>query len=150
MTREEIIEKFQCPGCVGCDFGITDQIEKDTWIKGSEMFACKNHCPGTRMSGVGQIYLGLPRGFNKVGAIHTEASSLDMCTSNIQFFLEKPTYDHLNIPVWGMCEDGFLFIRVYSPRVNRSYIHVVQLEDGDLELPEGIVFIVSDFIDEID
>ena len=62
----EAVAQFQCPGCalgnhpddcVACD------IRQDT-VYGAQ---CRKHSAGTMLVPGGMIYLGLPKGFNKVG-----------------------------------------------------------------------------------
>lgn len=53
----------------------------------------------------------------------------------------------LNVPVWAMVEDGYLFVRVFRPRVNSTCVVVVQ--DGSLEMCPNAIN-VADFLDSID
>lgn len=132
----KMVEQFQCSGCtLGSDTKCGSFMLQ---LYGDNGFRCMNHSFGTFILGAGKIALGLPKGFNKLGS----ADKMD-----IWLYLkeDKPTFNHLNVPVWAMVEDGFLFCRVFSPRVN--YAWVVVHEDG--KLPERAIN-VSEFLDEID
>ena len=48
---------------------------------------------------------------------------------------------------WAMMEDGYLFVRTYSPRLNRTFLDIV--EGGTMELVPGAVN-VGEFVEEID
>ncbi|KKK53446.1 hypothetical protein LCGC14_3094730, partial [marine sediment metagenome] len=59
----------------------------------------------------------------------------------------KPDYDFFNIAVWTMEEDGFLFVRSFSPRVDITFIDV--FEGGKLtDVPEATD--ISPILDKID
>lgn len=92
------------------------------------------------MVGLGRIALGLPKGFNRYGP----GDRLD-----IRLFLngEAPEWDHLNVPVWAMEMGGFLFVRTYSPRINRTSVDVI--ENGTLDMAKNAID-VSKFVDQID
>ncbi len=134
MTELEMVEKFQCPGCVcGSDTNCGRyNLRKDPM----EGFTCKSHVIGTSMGGIGHIALGLPKGFNR-----TAKETQHM----IRFYKEMPEYDKFNVPVWAMIKDNILFVRVFMPRVNNTTIDVV--ENGTIP-PNSIN--VGEFIDQID
>lgn len=121
-TQREMIMNFQCPGCSAdcvscsnCDF---DDL-------GNGMFRCSNHSAGTIMGGVGKIALGLPKGFNKVGAV---GNNLTEFSTNVRL-VENPEstqYNFFNMPIWAMEEDGYLFVRCYCPRINFGYVDVIK------------------------
>jgi hypothetical protein len=142
--RTHEVKEFQCPGCtIGCD---GEKFEAQTYPSedGRPGIRCSNHSAGTFLSGVGQIFLGMPKGFSRVGPRSDHLPE-------IWFFDEIPEYDFLNIPVWGMEKDGYLFIRVFLPRTVRNMIHVVK--DGkfaDLASKHQGVFDLATEIDNID
>lgn len=136
---EKMVNEFQCPGCVA---GSDTQCGKYKLDHRGE--SCESHSPGTRMLGSGAIYLGMPKGFNRVGAI------LDEQTHNIRLFPKGSSvdvYDHLNVPVWAMEWEGFLFVRCFVPRRNYSFVDVI--EGGTLDMVPTATN-VAEFIDEID
>lgn len=124
-----MIKKFQCPGCVrGCDldcgaFKLADKLG------GTEAFQCAGHVAGTMILGGGMVALGLPKGFNKVGALHYGSGAM---TSNIRLWLDgaMPQWDDFNVPVWAMKEGKYTFVRTYSPRINTGWVDVI--EDGPI------------------
>ncbi len=85
--QKQMIEEFQCPGCVaGSDTNCEEfKVEEENKIEEERTFKCVNHCPGTRILGLGRIYLGMPKGFNRVGnTINASAiSDEDRKPSNI-------------------------------------------------------------------
>ena len=104
-------------------------------------YRCEKHHPATMMLGFGKLALGLPKGFHRLGK----------CGFDMRLF-EKPEdakdlWDHLNVPVWAMEKDGYLFVRTYAPRVNETWVDVVK--EGTLGLvPKAIN--VGEFFDDID
>ena len=137
----EMVEKFQCPGCVlgyctGCgDFNYDEREMR-----------CTSHCLGTAIGAPNNLVaLGLPRGFNKPGWNGDDVRS----TIDIRLWPDgtHPAWDRLNVPVWAMEQDGYLFVRTFAPRVNLSWVDVIK--DRTIALvPQAID--VKEFIDEID
>jgi hypothetical protein len=135
-----MIEKFQCPGCVnGCD----TQCGQYNYDK--DRHSCSAHVLGTQIGFGNLVAIGLPKGFNKPGFNERDRA---MSKMNIRFFKQTiPEWDKLNIPVWAMEKDGFLFVRTYCPRINVCFVDVI--EGGTLSMVPGTIN-VGDFIDEID
>ncbi len=90
------------------------------------------------------MHLGLPTGFDKVGSLPGEFRN------NIRLFNDEHPHngwDHLNIPVWAMEHEGFLLVRTFSPRINCTWVDVI--EGGTLaDVPNAVD--VSKFQNEID
>jgi len=126
-TPIEMIEKFQCRGCVsGSDI-------KCGRFKLEETFGprlgvrCLSHVPGTVLIGLGAIYLGLPRGFNRVGAqIQDLSNDFKLTALRLWTVGTAPKWDDFNVAVWAMELDGVLYVRTYAPRTNRTYIDVIE------------------------
>jgi len=138
----EMIKKFQCPGCS------LDCSNIEIKESGKEMFRCESHSAGTILGGVGKIYLGMPKGFDKVGAIKNNLD--EETTTNIRFHSEKDYsfFDKFNLPICAREVDGYLFIRTFCWRINRSYIDVIK--GGNLSfLPSGVL-VLDEFIDDFD
>lgn len=144
MTKEEMIEKFQCPGCVsGPDPKTCPAFKLDEEYG----FKCSGHVMGTSLNGVIHIALGLPKGFCRSGP--QDDMKRTRSTMQLGLWLKdtNPAWDKLNIPVWALEEDGFLFIRTYAPRTDRSRVDVI--EGGTLALvPQAIN--VKPFYEEFD
>lgn len=115
IPLKNIIEKIQCPGCVSGSDTTCGAYKKKDYSS-----ACESHRAGTLILGSGSIYLGMPKGFNKVGSLPSHISN------NIDIFekINKDTFDIFNLPIWALEDDGLLFVRVFSPRVadNRIYV----------------------------
>ena len=151
MNLEQMVERFQCPGCVcGSDTKCGKYV--------SEGGSCKGHVLGTKMLGIGNFALGLPKGFNRAG--HEYAPSKEhphRSQMHIRLWPEgtEPEWNHLNIPVWALegkhtkdsDHDGFLFVRTYQPRINHTIVEVI--EGGTLDLVPNATD-VSKFFDDID
>lgn len=143
LTKAErkMIEEFQCPGCmVGSDVKCGKfKLWREYGV------SCVGHFPSTMLMPGGHIALGLPRGFNKLG----DAKEARQERAYIRLWVKgtKPEWDKLNVPVWAMEEDGYLFVRTYSPRVNLTFVDVIQ--GGKLEDAKGAIN-VAEFKDQID
>lgn len=138
MNNEALVEKFLCPGCT-CGSDSKCGSYNPVAVDGNLM--CGGHCPGTLVVPGGKIALGLPKGFNKVG--QAEKSNIRLWSVGT-----KPDWDRLNVPVWAMEKDGFLFVRTYCPRINVGWVDVI--EGGKKEdCPAGVIDVGS-FKDEID
>lgn len=114
----ETIEEFQCPGCKNGGDTKCGVFEQKNWNK-----ECSSHSAGTLMGGVGKINLGLPNGFNRMGALH------EGMKSNIRI-LDKETakdfFDVFNLPTWTLEYKGHLLVRTYIPRKNISYVDIIR------------------------
>lgn len=155
MNKHKMVEKFLCPGCV---VGVNTKCGKyrSQYQNEGEEGSCGSWVAGTTLLGVGTFALGLPKGFNRVGTtFRTDpmTGKLEL-TSAVKMEVRlhpksapPPTWDRLNVAVWAMEKDGFLFVRTYSPRVNRSYVDVI--EGGTLDMCPGALN-VGEFADEID
>lgn len=130
-TVKQMIEKFQCPGCVAGSDTRCGSYKSDE--KPGDM--CTSHVIGTVMSGAGNIALGLPRGFNRSGyCVEKKFTHNKML---IRFWPKGtlPEWNVFNIPVWVKTQDGYMFVRTYSPRVGWTYVDVI--EDGTIESAVG-------------
>ena len=117
-TIKNAIEEYQCSGCV---LGSDIECFKENTTGG---VGCGKHHAGTIMRGVGNFFLGMPVGFNRVGEQKT-------LKPNVYETFESSdwTYDKFNIPVWKyLNKDGHTFVRGIMPRKNEPFIHVF-LED---------------------
>ncbi len=113
---KKAVEQYQCSGCV-CGSDIS------CYVRGSNL-ECVKHVAGTRIIGIGRLFLGMPKGFNRLGAF--EDLSLQIFES---FSKKKWSYNKWNIPVWKwLSEDGHTFVRGICPRTSNPFLHVI-LED---------------------
>lgn len=139
-----MVREFQCSGCVrGSSPTTCDRVAiKDAPWGPHTMFACEAHAVGTTILGIGQIYLGMPKGFNRVGDASSEDTRVRLWAQGNQ-----PSWNHLNVAVWAMEHDGYLFVRTYAPRTNTTYVDIV--EKGTLGMVPNAIN-VAEFYDEID
>ena len=108
------IEKYQCSGCVvGGDISC---FENNNWGLG-----CGKHHAGTMIfPGVGNIFLGMPKGFNRLGE-YTKLKPTIYDT----FESSDWKFDMWNIPVWKyLSKEGYTFVRGLMPRRNEPFIHI--------------------------
>jgi hypothetical protein len=153
--QEKMVEEFQCPGCTLGGPTICEKYKLHV-IEGNngpfKGFHCQSHSAGTFMSMAGRIALGLPKGFHRYGGSVPPShykDGLDAHPMTIRLHLTSDSikWDDFNIPVWALVQNGYLFVRTYSPRTNQTAVDVVK--NGTLELvPEAVD--VSKFYDEMD
>ena len=89
MTNEEAVKEYQCPGCVSGPY-------EECFTEKPNNAGCAEHCPGTMMIPVGKIFLGMPKGFNRIGPV--ESMALDIFESIEKKNEQWGTYDHFNVP----------------------------------------------------
>lgn len=141
MTKEQMVEEFQCPGCV---LGGNTQCGKYVWD--DRELRCSSHVLGT-MVGLGNpVALGLPKGFCKPGW-NDDGRQRNKIAVRLFPQGEIPVWDRLNVPVWAMEQNGFLFARTFAPRIDFTWVDVI--EGGTLAMCPNAIN-VAEFIDEID
>jgi len=142
---KRLVERFICPGCVaGCNTSCGKYKEPNGYN------GCESHVVGTiGIPYPGNFALGLPRGFNRTGWCPMKDKTHNKMVIRVWPDVSSTAllWDNLNVPVWAMEEDGFLFVRTYMPRTNNTAVDVV--EGGTLEIVPGAIN-VGEFIDEID
>ena len=117
MKPEKAVKEYQCCGCINGPY--KDCFKKTDYISVS----CQKHASGTFNSGIGKIFLGLPKGFNRLGMFK------DMEINIFQSLKDWSGYDFLNVPVWKhLDKHGNTIIRGISPRINQPFLHIF-LED---------------------
>lgn len=118
MTEEtkKAIECYQCSGCMsGCDISC---YKEDPHGNG-----CGGHRAGTFASS-GKIFLGMPTGFNRLGAC--DDTKIYICNNTTD---DIGIFDKFNIPVWKYKdENGNILVRGLRPRTNVPFINIY-LED---------------------
>ncbi len=115
---KEAIESYQCVGCISGS-NITCYSKSNTGGIG-----CGKHMSGTIISGIGKIFLGLPKGFNRLGENKKLIPSIFTSYNESDW-----KFDMWNIPTWKhLNEQGHTIVRGYMPRRNEGFIHIF-LED---------------------
>jgi len=125
------IEEYQCSGCMnGSDISCFKPYTVGV--------GCGAHYAGTIVSGIGKIFLGLPKGFNRLG------NFADMKPRMFETYSDNG-YDQFNIPVWKyLTKDGHTLVRAVSPRINVPWIDIylencidkvqcIEITDADIE-----------------
>jgi hypothetical protein len=140
---ERLVGRFQCPGCVcGSSPDICDKYNFSP-----DDLRCVSHVLGTYIGLGNLVALGLPKGFNKPGFTQDGEKENKM---SIRLFCngDTPTWDRLNVPVWAMEQDGFLFVRTFAPRIDLTWVDVI--EGGTIAICHDNVINVAGFYDELD
>lgn len=112
------VKGYQCAGCMNGN-------EPAECFRKTELggIGCGNHYSGTIILGIGKIFIGLPKGFQRLG------EQSDMQPNIFETFESGWGYDKFNEPVWKfLTEDGHTLVRGLSPRTNKGFIHIF-LED---------------------
>jgi len=105
------VKEYQCSGCSN---GSYETCFKKNEIQG---VGCGSQFSGTMISGIGKIFLGMPKGFNRLGV------SESMIPVIFDKFNDK--YNKWNIPVWKhLNEEGHVLVRGIMPRKNEPFIHI--------------------------
>lgn len=140
---EHLVEQFQCPGCVcGSDSRCGE------YYFDPELQRCTSHVLGTSL-GLGDSFaLGLPKGFNKPRLNDAETRRRNTINVRLWEAGTQPDWDHLNIPVWFMTRENFLFVRTFAPRIDYSWIDVI--ENGQCSILPLSTVDAGLFIEEID
>lgn len=115
MTPLKAIKTYQVPGDIG-DFNSKEYCVQEGGCGWAD------HHPATYVSNIGKIYLGMPKGFNRLGNIN---DMVLMIFENYDQYIKFYTLPY-NVPCWKYLDEyGNTLIRGLMPRVNRPYICVV-------------------------
>lgn len=109
------IEEYQCSGCM--NGGGISCFEQNK-VGG---IGCGKHRAGTIVSGgIGKIFLGMPKGFNRLGEYN------DMKPIIWDKFKDSNwEYNQFNRPVWKyLNESGHTIVRGLMPRRNEPFLHI--------------------------
>ncbi len=109
---DKFIKNYQCSGCIKGSF--PECFTENT----NGGIGCENHFAGTGIMGLGKIFLGMPKGFNRLGECDKMKPYI------FETFKSGWGYDMFNVPVWKYLKDGHTFVRGISPRINTPFIHV--------------------------
>jgi hypothetical protein len=154
---QQMITKFQCSGCI---HGSDVYTCKEAYLPNPDLSPvyCLAWVPGTTMCPGGKIALGLPKGFNKTGMYKDVQCAVTKgpypcyirLWENKEHFLKMCFYgyDKLNVAVWAMEQNGYLFVRCFCPRINTSYIDIIK--DGKKSELAPLAIDPSTFYSEID
>lgn len=119
MKVADAIKNYQCSGCAKGTY-------PECFFKSRyDGIGCDNHYPGTYINGIGKIFLGMPKGFNRLG-INEETKLLIF--EKFSDFINPNNhngYSKFMIPTWKHLDEyGNTLVRVYMPRKNDSCIHI--------------------------
>lgn len=113
------VERYQCSGCIsGHDISCFEVNERSGGV------GCGKHLSGTIISSIGQIFLGLPKGFNRLGHLETMKP---LIFKSFKEFSESDwkEYNNFNRPVWKHLDKyGNTLVRGLMPRRNEPFLHI--------------------------
>lgn len=135
------IERYQCSGCIS---GSEVSCFKENEAGG---VGCGKHFSGTMISGIGKVFLGLPKGFNRLGRFE---NMKPIIFKSFKDFTETgwKEYNNFNRPVWKhLDKHGNTLVRGLMPRRNEPFLHIF-LEDCMSEI--NCTEITQDDINEMD
>jgi hypothetical protein len=120
MNTPKMVKNFQCAGCVNGETGCYLSYEYTT-----ENIACKMHTPGTIIFPGGKVFLGLPKGFNRVGNAENHKIHIFESYESLHEIWE---YDKFNIPVWKYYwkEHDVTLIKGMMSRTATIFTHIVK------------------------
>lgn len=116
MKALQAIETYQVPGAVGNfdPINYNGQIGACGW---------DDHVAGTRYTGVGKFFLGMPRGFNRVGIYEDMKLLIFGSYEQYNEYFDKKTY---NVPAWKhLDEHKNTLVRGLMPRRNEPFLCVI-------------------------
>jgi hypothetical protein len=114
MTMIEAIREYQEPGAATGFDPATATIDRG-WAE---------HVPGTIISNIGIVLLGMPKGFNRIGPVGLTIRTLFIFETWEQ--CQSWPYHKFNVPVWKHLDShGNTLVRGLSPRTNQPFIHVI-------------------------
>lgn len=126
----DAVKEYQCSGCVGGPAG-------ECYVKYHKGVGCGKHCPGTMAISQGTLFLGMERGFNRLGPVGYKDMPIMIFENEKQFNEEwdSPSplikkaknnlYDNFNVAVWKYLDKfGSTIVRGLSPRVNAPFLHI--------------------------
>jgi len=108
---EAAIKDYQCPGCILGPY--PDCFEKSDGGIGCTM----------AMPHIGKFFLGLPRGFCRLGQ---QRGMKIYIFESLEQQQKQWEYDCFNVPVWKYKnEKGHILIRGFMPRMNTGFLHII-------------------------
>lgn len=126
------VKEYQCPGC------LKDCKNLSNYSQSGDSIGCGSHIAGTILGGAGKIFLGMPKGFNRLGSYN------GMPLEIYETYEDGWNYNMWNIPVWKhLNKEGHTLVRGMSPRTNVQFLHVY-LEDcrdkvNCMEITQGMI-----------
>lgn len=119
QNQKRVIELYQCPGCSN------GHKIADCFSESPTSLSCIKHCPGTFLGNFQNIFLGLPKGFDRLGYFKPRQVVIEIFNDLQEKNYNWGIYDKLNIPIWiYIDEHGNTIIKGFSPRIMLPFIHI--------------------------
>ena len=117
---KEMVDTYQCPGCVG-----GSSTEDGCYIERTSSYeGCSAHVSGTTSLSTGKFFLGMPTGFTRIGQEKNMKLALFSSCENQEKMWE---YSRYNVPVWKFLDsNGNTLVRGLKPRLNAPFIHIIR------------------------
>lgn len=121
MLNLEAIKRYQCCGCVlGYDTNCGSLSPANLGV------GCGNHYSGTRLTGSGLIFAGMPKAFSVCGF-----EEYNLGIEIYEKFGDNWAFNFLNIPVWKWRnKEGHVFIRGLQPHINKTFVLIFLSDEG--------------------
>lgn len=118
--KEELVAAIKDYQCAGCISGPYPSCFKSNDIGGG----CEKQYVGTTViPQIGKIFLGLSKGFCRIGY---QKDMIIYIFETQEQQQKQWKYDYFNIPVWKhKNKKGHILIRGYQPRLNIGFVHVI-------------------------
>ena len=147
MNAKEMIEEYQCPGCVCGSDTSCGKYKESTAFNG---VFCESWVPGTIVWPNGAIALGMPKGFNKGHKPYRAPSFNDRGNYPMSFLTSDQTFEFnkFNVAVWCLEMKNALFVRMFSPRINMTVTLVFDGKTQKDVCPEATN--IQSILDEMD
>ena len=113
----DIVTEYQCPGCV-CG-------GNSCYKPCNNSYGCKNHVAGTMASGIGLFFLGMPKGFNRLGLLDDYGKNQAMQIHIFENISEAWINDKFNIAVWKYFDGKNTIVRGLQPRLNIPFLFII-------------------------
>jgi len=140
IIKDAILE-YQCFGCLH-----GSNIDCGECVKSNIGVGCQSHTPATLDSMMRNFYLGMPKGFNKIGP--QNEYYLNIFENDTQQRQHFP-YNWLNVPVWKYKNNkGHIFVKGLSPRINMPFLHIIL--EGNIDNIDNCIEITENELKEID
>lgn len=112
MLPEQAVVEYQCAGCVNGPYD-------ECFLKSDNSLSCDKHTAGTMMLSLGCLFLGMPKGFDRIGTC--KGTRIDI----FETFEDGRGFDKFNVPVWKHIDThGNTIVRGMHPRLNLPFIHI--------------------------
>ena len=117
----DAIIEYQVSGCVS-------EFDENNFNQEGISVAWSDHYPGTMATGIGSFFLGMPKGFDRLGHRFEDSNNrirINIFTNYAHLESAWP-YNMYNIPCWKhLNSNGHVLVRGLMPRINTPFLHII-------------------------